>query len=220
MVPTAFKTADYEEPQTSLYYLVTADGLFLVRKTSLFTSISRALGVPGLEPQQAALALRFGKIPGSVMERVYGFFDWAWRRWRSEAILFLYYAPETGAFLLDAPPQTIQFYYRSGQWHPEGRVAYCALPRPPGYLKLGDIHSHGRFPAFFSAQDDRDDCEEGLKIVMGRLDGEEPEVEASFVVGRNRFALRPDDILEEFAVPMPPPRLWIDRVHCQYESGN
>ena len=218
MIPVFLKTADFCEPPAPLYYLVTADGLFLVRKTGLFTSVSRTAAVAGLEPQSPALHLSFGKIPRSIMEAVYGFFEWAWRQWQSEAILFLYYFPSTRTFLLDAPSQTIYLYRRSGRWCAEGRVTYRALPRPEGCIKLGDVHSHAGFPAFFSAQDDRDDCEEGLKIVMGRLHRGLPEVAVSFVAGRQRFTLRPEDALENFAVPMPPPARWVQRIHCEYES--
>jgi hypothetical protein len=219
MIPTFFKTGDFREPDTPLYYLVTANGLFLVRKTALFTSIGATSGVAGLEPQQPALALHFGRIPRQIMERVYGFFDWAWRQWQSEAILFLYYSPATGKFLLDAPPQTIYLYRRMGRWHAEGRVSYRALPRPEGYIKLGDLHSHAGLPAFFSAQDDYDDGEEGLKVVMGRMNRAIPETEVSFVAGQHRFALRPEEVLESFVVPMPPRRLWIQSFHCEYESA-
>jgi len=45
MIPTFFKTGDFREPDTPLYYLVTANGLFLVRKTALFTSIGATSGV-------------------------------------------------------------------------------------------------------------------------------------------------------------------------------
>ena len=97
-----------------------------------------------------------------------GFSDWAWREWESEAILFLYYSPETGKFLLDAPPQTIYLYRRMGRWHAEGRVsiARCrgrrAISSWATCIRMPDL------PAFFSAQDDYDDCEEGMKVVMGR----------------------------------------------------
>lgn len=217
MIPTFFKTAEFVEPPAPVYYLLAANGLFVVRNAGLFTSISRASGVVGLEAQQPALALRFGKIPRPVMESIYGFFHWAWRRWQSEAILFLYYSPESRTFLLDVPPQTIYLYRRMGRWRAEGRVTYGTLPRPADYVKLGDVHSHADLPAFFSAQDDRDDCEEGLKIVMGRMDRERPETEVSFVAAQHRFALRPEDTLEDFVVPMPPPRQWMERFHCEYE---
>ena len=219
MIPIFLKTKNFEEPPAQLYYLVAANGLFLVKKTALFTSINPCSGVAGLEPQQSALALRFGRIPRSIMESVYGFFDWAWRSWSSEAILFLYYSPEKGHLMLDAPPQTIYLYRRAGHWHPEGRVSYETLPRPAGYVKLGDVHSHADLPPFFSAQDDRDDREEGLKIVMGRLNRELPELAVSFVIGgQHRFALRPEDAVEDFARPMPPPREWVERFRCEYET--
>jgi hypothetical protein len=40
------------------------------------------------------------------------------------------------------------------------------------------------------------------------------------VAGQQRFALRPKDALEDFAVPLPPPQYWIERFHCEYESEN
>lgn len=217
MIPTFLKTGDLPEPQLPLYYLLAANGLFMVRKTELFTSVSRVFRPQGLGWQDPALALAFGKVPRAVMEQVYGFFDWAWRRWCSEAIVFLYYSPSAGVFRVDAPPQTIYLCRRLGAWRAEGRVAYRSMPRPDGFLKLGDLHSHGAHPAFFSMQDDRDDCEEGLKIVMGHIDRRRPETEVSFVAGRHRFPLRSSETFEQFAVPLEPPREWIERFSCEYE---
>jgi len=221
MIPVYFKTEDFKEPEAQLYYLVTGDGLFLVKKTGLFSSQTRASGVVGLQGQKPSLALHFGRIPRRTMERVYGFFDWAWREWRSEAILFLYYSPNNGQLLLDAPPQTIYLYRRSGRWQAEGRVSYEALPRPEGYIKLGDIHSHGSLPPYFSEQDDWDDREEGLKIVIGRLDRAIPEVVVSFVAaGQHRFRIPWRDAMEDFEEPLAPPSEWIQRVHCERESSH
>ena len=218
MIPTFLKTAGFAEPEAPLYYLVAANGTFLVRKTGLFTSVCRTNSVAGLEAQTPSVALRFGKIPKALMERVYGFFAWAWRQYQSEAILFLYYDPDTGRFLLDAPPQTIYLYRRMGKWRAEGRVTYGTLPRPQGHIKLGDLHSHADLPAFFSLQDDHDDCEEGLKIVMGHMDRAAPDVEVSFVAGKHRFPVKPEEAFEDFIVPLPPPRLWVQRIHCEYDS--
>lgn len=218
MIPRFFKTGDFVEPPAPLYYLVASSGAFLVKKTELFTSITDTPLIAGLMEQKPSLALHFGKIPSGVMERIYGFFDWAWREWESEAIVFLYYAPATGTFEVEAPPQTL-FRYRSlGRWRTEGRVAYETAPRPNGYVKLGDAHSHGGLPPFFSAADDRDDCEEGLKIVMGNMDQQHPDIEVSFVAGGSRFALEAAEAVEDFRVPLPPPKEWIRRVSCRYET--
>jgi hypothetical protein len=54
-----------------------------------------------------------------------------------------------------------------------GRLRVCY--RPPRDALLA-IHSHGTFPARFSATDDADEQGFGLYGVVGRLGGERPEV--------------------------------------------
>ena len=57
-----------------------------------------------------------------------------------------------------------------------------------------------------------------FRSVMGRMDRAVPEAAVSFVTGRRRFPLRPLDALEGFALPTPPPQLWMERFRCDYES--
>jgi hypothetical protein len=101
----------------------------------------------------------------------------------------------------------------------EGRVLYGYHPRADGFLKVGDVHSHAGMPAFHSATDDHDDLETGLHLTLGRLDRTRPEVSASFVAHGVRFLLRPEDVVEDFAVPLTPPRKWLERVACRVEGA-
>jgi hypothetical protein len=93
------------------------------------------------------------------------------------------------------------------------------VTRPAGFLKLGDAHSHGDSPAFFSSIDDRDDGEDGLRVVMGRLDRPRPDICVSFVANGTRFRLDVEDVLEDFTEPLPPPEAWTRRVACRYENA-
>lgn len=220
MIPVCFKTTDFTEPAASLYYLVTADGNFLVRKTGLFASVTEARVIPGLLEQRESLTLNLPRVPRSIMERMYDFFDAVHTRWGGEAIVFLYYSPEKRSFRLAVPPQTLFRYQTiSGFWRTEMRVVYGWLPRPEGFIKLGDAHSHGDLPAFFSCTDDKDDRDDGLRITLGRLDRSRPDVEVSFVVNGTRFILNPEDALEDFFDPVPPPPEWLERVTCQMEDS-
>ena len=218
MIPIYVKTPEFQEPQASLYYLVTAAGLFLVKKTALFQSVTAVDQVAGLEQQKPSLALAFERIPRTIMESVYGFFDWAYRQFESEAILFLYYSPQRRVFLLDAPPQTLFRYRLGSRWLTEGRLEYGSLERPEGFVRLGDFHSHGDMPPFFSATDDRDDVADGLRVVMGNLDRARPDVRVSFVAGGTRFPLDPGTSIEDYESPTPPPKEWMKRVICKYED--
>jgi hypothetical protein len=217
MIPRHYKAPGFQDPGQPLYCLVAANGCFLVRRNELFTSVTEA-PVPGLEEQSPSLKLHFGKVPRAVLESIYGFFDWAWREWDAEAIVCLYYDPLERRFVVEVPPQKLFRYRGWGRWHTERRLEYSAAPRPAGYLKLGDAHSHADMPAFFSAADDRDDREDGLRIVMGDLDRASPSVRVSFVAGGTRFHLRPEDALEEFAQPTPPAADWLRQVTCEYEG--
>jgi hypothetical protein len=216
MIPVYFKTGDFVEPAPPLYYLVTAQGNFLVKKTSLFTSITEVTAIPGLLDQGESLSLRFPKVPREILEQMYGFFDAVYQKWEGEAIVFLYYSPGDGAFRLEAPPQTL-FRHQSayGFWRTEMKVEYGYWPRPPGFIKLGDAHSHADLPAFFSCTDDRDDQEDGLRITLGHLDRARPDVSVSFVASGARFALKAESVLEDFSAPLPPPPAWLERVTCR-----
>jgi hypothetical protein len=218
MISLHLKTRAFSRPSTPLYYLVAGNGVFLVKQSTLFTSITRAQRLAGLERQSEALALRFPRLPRALLESAYGFFKAAYAKWRGEALVFLYYTPGEELFRLGIPRQFVSRRRCCGEWVTEGRMRYSALKRPPGFVKLGDIHSHGDRGAFFSSVDDRDDSEDGLRIVMGRIHGDRPEVCASFVSGGTRFRLRPEQVLEPFFVPRLPPPSWLDRLTCRSED--
>ncbi len=212
MLPTYLNTPGLPEPADPVYLLVAANGTFLVNKTALFTSITEVSEVSWLERQKPSVQLTFPKVPRQLMERVYGFFQAVYRRWRGEAVAFLYYAPATGDFGVAVPPQELRRYQCSGSWHVEPSVQYGSLSPVPGYIKLGDVHSHMNLPPFFSATDSRDDWQDGLRIVMGNLDRPIPAVRVSFIAQGVRFVLKNEDVLEDFSRPLPPPRTWLDRV--------
>lgn len=219
MIPLHLKTPDFSEPGEQLYYLAASNGIFLVRKTALFVSATKADPLPGLERQSECVTLLFPKVPAAILATIYGFFRAAYRRWQGEAVAFLFYAPETGRFRVGVPPQSICRYRNFLGWKTECRVRYEHCTRPKGYLKLGDAHSHANLPAFFSSTDDEDDQEDGLRIAFGHLNQPRPEICVSFVVGGVRFPLQPKDVLEDFTSPHAPPRRWLRRVTCHYECS-
>jgi hypothetical protein len=218
VIPLHLKTSDAEEPGDPTYYLVAANGVFLVKNTGIFCSVTEAKVVAGLEEQHPSVALAFPRLPRDLLDRIYGFFQHVYERLDGEAIVFLYYSPETGEFRAEAPPQQLTRYRTYRGWRTAGSVEYRSLQRPAGFLKLGDAHSHADSPAFFSPVDDRDDAEDGLRVVMGRLDRREPDVSVSFVANGTRFGLARHDVLEDFGTPVPPTETWIRRVVCRYEE--
>ena len=193
--------------------------VFLVDKTPLYASVTPVGDGAGLLPRRASLRLCLPRLPRLVMERIFGFFRAVYLTWEGEAVAFLYYAPARRAFRIGVPPQVVVRRAVRGGWRTEGRVLYGYHPRADGFLKVGDVHSHAGMPAFHSATDDHDDAETGLHLTLGRLDRQRPEVSASFVAHGARFLLRPEDVVEDFAVPLQPPRKWLERVTCREDGA-
>ena len=218
MIPFHLKTADFVEPADPLYYLLAANGIFLVKNNGLFRSVTAAPEIAGLHSQDQTAVLNLPKLPRELMEKVYGFFDYVFRQWGGEAVAFLYYSPERREFRVGIPPQKIYRYRWLREWRTEGRVEYGYVPRPESFVKLGDIHSHPDCAAFFSRTDDFDDEEDGLRIVMGDLKRCPPDVRVSFITGGTRFRLQPERVLEDFGYPAPPPAEWTQQVTCLYEG--
>jgi hypothetical protein len=218
MIPLYWKAPEFEDPTDSTYYLLAANGVFLVKKAGIFSSITEA-PVRGLEWQRASVSLAFPKVPRDLLQRIYGFFQYAYEEFDGEAVVLLYYCPEQATFHAEAPPQRLTRYLTHHGWRTEGNVEYSAIPRPHGFLKLGDAHSHGEAPAFFSGTDDHDDGEDGLRIVMGGLHRPRPEIRVSFVASGTRFRLEPEDVLEGFTEAAPPPEAWISRIECRHEDA-
>jgi hypothetical protein len=213
MIPVFLKTAQFSEPSSPLYYLVAANGTFVVKKTAVFSSITRA--PTQMIHQEECLRLSLPRLPEEMVGRIWGFFKDVYERWQGEAVVFLYYAPDNGSFLVSPPPQTLYRHWNKGGWWTEMRVSYGSLPREKGFLKIGDAHSHCELPAFNSCVDDWDDREDGVRIVMGNVDRERPDLLTSFIVNGTRFRCNPDDVLEAAPSSLPPPREWLERVKCK-----
>lgn len=219
MIDLYLKTRNFRPPEAPAYLLAAGNGLYLVRNNPLFTAVTPASGVPGLEPQQHGISLHFPRLPRRMLALVYGFFKEVYRLWNAEAIVFLYYAPSLKRFRVAVPAQTVPLRWNGFRWKAEGYLQYEHLPRPEGYLKIGDIHSHRRMSAFFSQVDDEDDREDGLRLVMGRLDEPAPDLAVSFVASGARFLLQPCEVCEEFHEPLAPPPAWLRKITRRFEGA-
>jgi PRTRC genetic system protein A len=149
-------------PSGSAYdYVLAGDGLYLAaqsRSLSVRVPVAR-FRVRGLPALGTSLALRHGRIPLALWQSVLA----TCRRLAvlEREVLLTVGVTSDGSYVLRVPTQLVGY----------GALAY----RPSSDVVL-DIHSHHRLPARFSVTDDRD--EQGLRLygVVGRLDGETPEV--------------------------------------------
>lgn len=202
------------EPRT--YYVLAANGLFLVRNHAFFRSSVPAPGFPSeLAEQRESFEPRFPKLPQEMFERIVGFFAAVADAYGAEAGVLLYWDPAGREVHAIAPEQvaTITRGHR-GRGQPVG--LHYEVPRwvPPTWLLLGDVHSHAQLAAFASSTDRHDETNApGLHIVVGEIHREPPGFHVEAVVDEHRFALRLEDVVAGYERRAPHfPLKWLRRL--------
>jgi hypothetical protein len=190
MVPVYLKDEGFEPPPDPIHYLVTADGLFLVKDNPAFRSCVRVRGIRGLQGQREEVQWKLPPVPGALLQRAVGLFREVYRRHRSEAIVLLFYDLAAREYEIGVPEQSVA----------GGHLNYVPGPTPPGKLRVGTLHSHAGADAFHSPVDHGDEeHDDGLHVTVGNLDGIF-SLACSLVVDGRRFALRSRDVFG----PLPP----------------
>jgi hypothetical protein len=222
--PIALKDAALEPSDAPVRYVVAANGVFVERRTPLFTATVPVEAVPGLLPHQARLALHVPPLPGALVERAVGFFREVWIRWGGEAIVVLHATlPRSGRpvrYALDAPPQRLHGRFERGRFRAELRLEYGTCDKPGAeWVRLGTIHSHGPAGPAHSAVDAHDELyDTGLHVTAGYVDTRRPAFRAAFVVGGTRFAVPEGQVLAPFGAPRRPPPEWLARVTASCDA--
>jgi hypothetical protein len=186
MFPVYLKDNGFQEPPDTIYYLVTRDGLFQVKRNPLFHARTRVRGLSWLMPEREGARLQVPPIPAGILGAIVAFFREVYRLHRAEAIVLLYYNQQDGRYEVKIPKQQVA----------GGHCRYEIGPTPPGWLRVGTIHSHASADAFHSELDDEDERhDDGLHVTIGNLDGD-ASVVCSLVVDGRRFPLKPGDVFE------------------------
>jgi hypothetical protein len=222
LFPVIVKDGEFEPPASDAYYVLAEGGLYLERRTDLFTAcVPVHGGVPGLLPHPTRLTIHLPRLPCTLLERAVGFFRAVYERCRGEAILTMFYAAKTRRYAFAPPPQVISGRLEGGRFRAELRLEYSAMEKPgPEYLKIGTFHSHGHASPAHSSIDVHDEMfDAGLHLTAGYVNSSRPEFSAAFVVGRTRFTVPVADVLPPFHAARRPPPSWLDQVLVRIESG-
>ncbi len=200
--PIYLKTEESEELCAEEFaYVLTGNGLFLNRRTPFFeSSVPTKRWPPELAFHKPSLKHRFPLIPKALIERVIGFLDTMFTLSGNEAIALFQWRDE-GGYEVVIPPQECTdvrgWDFRRAPFYTRYEVPIAA----PGTRWLGDIHSHGPWPAFFSALDDHDDKHvPGFHVVLGCLDRRQEEVDlvAAVTVDNFAFDIAPMSLFEGY----------------------
>ena len=222
MFPVLLKTAPEVGSKESLYYLVASNGVFRVVDTDIYRAVTKVDGeIPGLLSEAESLSLRFPPVPSTVLGPILAFLRGVFEEHGGEGIVFLFYRPDTRTFRVGVPGQTIPGYRRwDGSWRAYLGLQYGHVQHPPGYLRLGTIHSHASGDARASHIDCEDErFQDGMHLVYGHIDRSAPSRAASIVANGTRFELEPEDVVEWCPVPTTPANPdWMARVE-RVETG-
>lgn len=187
--PLIIKTGE-EQPWSdeSMFYMLTADGLFLCRNHEWFTSSVKTDEFPDeLAKHRPFMKLRYPRLAADQFEMVVGFFSIIADLHRSEAIVLLAHHT-SGQTAIVVPQQVVS----------PAHADYDMPQLSPGWRWFGDIHSHVNMDAFSSFTDETDETHRpGLHIVVGRISNEPPEFHVEVVVDGARFRVK--DILSVVA---------------------
>jgi len=204
------------------YYLYTASGLFLVKNMEMYRACIRVENGPAwLEKHDEgdSISLNIPKLPTLLIERVVGFFKVVYQHYRSEAIVHIYYSKQEKMFKIIVPPQYIDAYWGNGRFFTPLGVEYKNIPSPPGYVRIGNIHSHAEQVAHYSHTDFLDSrYDDSINIVIGNLDRnlekQKPSFYACMMLNGEKITIDEEQIIHNYRKPyFPVPKKWFDKIH-------
>lgn len=102
------------------------------------------------------------KVPWSVFLEGHRICEYIYVNLGTEVLMDLYYNPKTGKYHWYVPYQNVRQGSVSAVFEPFLQSASLC-----GLIKVGQFHSHGRFPAFFSTIDNMDEHVPGIYGVWG-----------------------------------------------------
>lgn len=210
LIATGDGDIDFEEVRKygEFVHIITSKGTMLYTKTDLFESVVDAPSVKTLSKPKERLRYDLAKIPHDMVARINYFFQAVYDKYRSEAMMLLYYDPKAREWMEYCPAQIVS-----------GASLDYVNPTPdiidPRFLRMGSWHSHGSMSAFHSGTDSDDEfmAGTGLHLTSGDFEdstkpykdpktGEfydivpEPEISASIVAGETRFSIDANDVLD------------------------
>ena len=201
MLPIYLKDQDFTPPTDTIYYLLTQDGLFLVKRTPFFEAVVPAEGIPWLLPQASEVHLNAPPLPAAVLLEAVAFFRAVYNRYQSEAVALLAWREATRTYELVVPHQTVG----------GGHCDYEVREFPAGFTRLGTIHSHAAVEAFHSLRDWQDErFDDGFHLTIGNVDGD-LTLSCSVVVQGFRGNLPPERLFTPYPIPWeqaPPAADW------------
>lgn len=201
---------DIEESKNDkIAYLIGCNGVF-IRKQNVVFDVVQALFKPekerykisGLEKIEGYCVYRLPNFDKKTFGRIIGFFREVYKLHSSEALLYIFYNPETKEWDLKAPAQEVNAASVEQKEEIEAHE---------GFKLIGSVHSHGGMSAFHSGTDHEDQGDlDGFHLTIGNID-KHLSFDAKLYCNGVPYTLKEEYYLpeeENFSFP----KDWLDKV--------
>ncbi|MBP6858605.1 MAG: Mov34/MPN/PAD-1 family protein [Candidatus Pacebacteria bacterium] len=180
MIPIHIKRPGEGEPPQGNYYIVAGNGFFLRKKMSWVDAVVRVQDIKVLENEEVSMKLLLPPLPARILYPAVRLAKSVYDISGSEVCLLLHHNETTG-YVLTVPDQTVD----------PGSIDYDAAGRLSGFVHVGTIHSHGRYPAYHSETDLKDEeHSDGVHITVGSMkDYPRFSLSAEMVVNGMRYPI-------------------------------
>jgi len=179
--------------QDTIYYVVTADGVFIRKRNPLYDCLHEAELPKCLGSAKESLILKAKPVPRRVLNEIIAFLAEVCVKYDAEGVAMLYYHPEKKEWAYIIPEQETT---EKGL-----HVEYKMPDTPEGFVLFGSVHSHAGSSAFQSGTDHNDECNfEGVHITVGKLP-DNPELHVRFHACGSKWDFKNRDKLVESITP-------------------
>ena len=194
-----FRTlAEAQASDKVICLIPSADGRFYeLRKTEQGEFIAPKDNVTEFGQIRAGFTPALPLIPMSLMSQITSFFRSFMQKSEYEALVLIYWDKQEKKFFAYVPKQEVQ------KAHVSADLRDCPYDDDERYIRYADIHSHNSMEAFFSPEDDRDECAPGLYMVMGKLDQFYPDLQARIFCGGSFVEIEPETVVEGLTAEFP-----------------
>lgn len=174
-----------------IMYLVAGNGSYVLKNLGISTSLTKIDCIDHLPELKPFGELNIPRIPKEFLASSLKFFKQIYETYKSEAGIRIFYNPYTQWYLLDVPKQKI-----SG-----ASVDWENSNPPEDFMYIGTLHSHVTMSAFHSGTDKGSEGKlDGIHVVFGHVNTDEPSVTAAIVINGNRFQLNEESILKHLDI--------------------
>jgi len=174
-----------ELPKDDIFYIVAKDGIYLKKTLGVMDSIAPVKNISTLQEISTVARMNIKKIPGGQFAKVIAFFKEVYNKYKSEAVVLLFYNEKTKVYKIVVPQQKVS----------ATSIEYDRGMILKGYNMIGTIHSHAAMSAFHSGTDHDDEISfDGLHITIGNINADF-SISASIISNKNRFMVEPEEYI-------------------------